>query len=246
MPASSNITWSSVRSRRIANHPDLPLPVLLCAIRTARRLRLRLDEREGVLKVTHPRHVRPGAALEWAATQKNWVADQLRQSLPPEPLEPGSVIPLEGCDVTLAWSEKATRRPVLDGGRLTCGGPLSGFARNIERFLRAVALERLSNETAEVAARAGVRASSVRIGDARTRWGSCSSDGHVRYSWRLILAPPEARRYVVAHEVAHLRHLNHGAAFKAQERELFGGDVSAAEALLRKAGPRLRRIGLAR
>jgi hypothetical protein len=246
MPVSSNIIWSSVRSKRIASHPDLPLPVLLCAIRTARRLRLRLDEREGVLKVTHPRHVRPAAALEWAATQKSWVADQLRQSLPPEPLEPGSVIPLEGRNVTLAWSEHEPRKPMLVAGTLTCGGPLSGFARNIERFLRDTALERLSNETAEAAAKAGVQASSVRVGDARTRWGSCSSKGDVRYSWRLILAPPEARRYVVAHEVAHLKHLNHGAAFKALERELFAGDLSAAEILLRKCGPRLRRIGLPR
>ena len=62
----------------------------------------------------------------------------------------------------------------------------------------------------------------------------------------LILAPPAARRYVVAHEVAHLKHLDHGPAFKALERELFGGDVAAANSILRSEGLRLRRIGLVR
>jgi predicted metal-dependent hydrolase len=83
----------------------------------------------------------------------------------------------------------------------------------------------------------------VSVGDAGSRWGSCSSQGRIRLSWRLILAPPDVRRYVVAHEVAHLRHLNHGAEFKALEARLFGAGVAAAKAELRRLGPRLRRLG---
>jgi predicted metal-dependent hydrolase len=87
---------------------------------------------------------------------------------------------------------------------------------------------------------------SVSIGDADTRWGSCSSAGRIRYNWRLILAPPAARQYVVAHEVAHIRHLDHGPRFKALERELFGADADAARLLLRRVGSRLKRIGRGR
>lgn len=246
MPASSNSTWSSVGSRQLASHPDLPLPVLLCAIRRARRMRLRFDEREHLLKVTHPRGVRPSAALAWAATHKAWVAEQLERALAAEPFVPGATIPVEGRDVELRWCEQAPRVPRLVGGRLNCGGPEHGFSRRIEQYLKRLALDRLSEETAAMAEAAGLRAISVTVGDARTRWGSCTSSGRVRYSWRLILADPVARRYVVAHEVAHLKHLDHGAAFRALERELFGGAVAAAEALLRSSGPRLRRIGLAR
>ena len=235
-----------MRSRRLASHPDLPLPVLLCAIRNARSIRLRLDEREGRLKVTHPRHVRASAALAWAASQKQWVEQQLDRVLPAEPLVPGAAIPIEGEEVELCWSESAARTPVLEPGRLTCGGPKEGFARRTEAFLKRRALQILSEETAQMAARAGVSATSVRVGDARTRWGSCCAKGAIRYNWRLVLAPPQARRYVVAHEVAHLAHLNHGPGFKALERELFGGDTREAEALLRRTGPRLRRIGLGR
>ena len=68
-----------------------------------------------------------------------------------------------------------------------------------------------------------------------SRWGSCSASGAIRYNWRLILAPPHLLRWVVAHEVAHRRHMNHGPAFQALEAELYGGDVAAARAELRRA-----------
>lgn len=207
-------------------------------------MRLRVDERDRVLKLTHPRGVRPAAAMAWALSQKAWVADQLDRRPPAEPFVPGAAIPIEGVETDLHWSSALPRAPVLADGRLGCGGPAGGFSRRIELFLKRRALAALSLETAEVAAEAAVGVASVSIGDARTRWGSCSSSGAIRYSWRLILAPPEVRRFVVAHEVAHLKHLNHGREFKALERSLFGGDPARAEALLRQWGPRLRRIGL--
>ncbi len=244
MPETSNSTWWSVRSKRLVSHPDLPVPVLLCAIRSARRMRLRLDERERHLKLTHPIGIRASAALSWAATQSCWVNEQLRRSLPAVPLVPGATIPIEGEEVELRWAEAEARVPALGPGALVCGGRKETFPRRIEQFLKRRAVETLSRETAEISGRAGCRATSVTVGDARTRWGSCSSSGRIRYNWRLILAPPEVLRFVVAHEVAHLRHLDHGARFKALERELFGGDIRAAEALLRSSGPRLRRIGL--
>ncbi len=208
-------------------------------------MRLRLDERQQVLKVTHPRGIGHSAALAWAVSQKPWVTKQLDSALPPEPLVPGSVIPIDGVETELVWESSWPRTPQLHHGKLVCGGPESAFPRRIEQFLKRLALERLSAETTEIANRAGVKPSSIRVGDARTRWGSCSSSGAIRYSWRLILASAQARRFVVAHEVAHLKHLNHSSDFKLLERELFDGDVAAAEKLLREAGPRLRRVGLA-
>jgi predicted metal-dependent hydrolase len=209
-------------------------------------MRLRFDERERLLKLTHPPGVRQSAALAWAASQKAWIETQLDRALPPEPLVPGATIPVRGENVELCWLQGAARAPTLDQNRLACGGPEAGFARRIELFLRNLALDRLSEETSRVAAEAGVRAVSVSVGDARTRWGSCTSNGAIRYSWRLILAPDEALRYVVAHEVAHLVHLNHGPEFRALERTLYGGETAAAEALLRNVAPRLRRIGQSR
>jgi predicted metal-dependent hydrolase len=207
-------------------------------------MRLRLDERRGVLKLTGPMRMNRKAALAWAAEQREWVEAQIVAMQPNEPFLPGARIPLEGDEVELQWDRAAARTPRLENGKLTSGGPAEGFARRIELFLKRRALDTLSRETAEIAASAGLPVRAVAVGDADTRWGSCSSSGQIRYSWRLILAPPAARRYVVAHEVAHLRHMDHGREFKALERELFGGDANAARLLLRRVGSRLKRVGL--
>lgn len=206
-------------------------------------MRLRFDDKCGIVKLTYPLGTSKPTVLAWVRDQKEWVEQQLLCRLPPEPFVPGAIIPLGDDEVELSWNEAAPRAPRLLSGKLTSGGPLHGFAGRIECFLKRFALELLSSETANIAAAAGIRPKSVSVGDATTRWGSCSSSKRIRYSWRLIFAPAEVRRYVVAHEVAHLIHLNHGPEFKAIERQLFGGDVAAARALLRWVGPRLRRLG---
>ena len=234
---------STGSSEALFRHDDLPLPVEIRGVRGAKRLRLRLDERRGVLKLTGPLRMNRKAALTWAAEQREWVKAQVGAMLPGEPFVSGARIPVEGNEVELVWDRTASRAPRLESARLVCGGLEEMFARRIELFLKRHALDTLSRETAQFAERAGVTVRAVAVGDASTRWGSCSSSGRIRYSWRLILAPPAARRYVVAHEVAHLRHMDHGAAFKALERELFGGDADTARLLLRRLGGRLKRLG---
>lgn len=234
------------RSEALFRHDDLPLPVEIRGIRGAKRLRLRLDEKRGLLKLTGPLRMSRKAALDWAAQQREWVDVQVESMAPGEPFLPGARIPLEGNEVELVWDERSRRIPRLEDDRLVCGGSPEGFARRIESFLKRRALETLSRDTAEIAERARVSVRSVSVGDADTRWGSCSSSGRIRYSWRLILAPPEVRRYVAAHEVAHMRHMDHGPQFKALERDLFGGDCNAARLLLRRLGGRLRRVGRGR
>jgi hypothetical protein len=58
-----------------------------------------------------------------------------------------------------------------------------------------------------------VRVHSIRLSNARTRWGTCHPDGRVRLNWRLIQAPPALVDYVVVHELAHLREPNHSPRF---------------------------------
>jgi predicted metal-dependent hydrolase len=182
-------------------------------------------------------------ALKWALDQGDWIDAQLARTEPGQPFVPGAIIPVEGRDVRIAWSNDLPRTPRVEGSDLVCGGPEAGLSRRIETFLKRLALETMSGEVAEFAALAGVSARQVSVGDAGSRWGSCSSQGRIRLSWRLILAPQHVRRYVVAHEVAHLVHLNHGRDFKALEARLLGPGVAEAKAALRRAGPRLRRIG---
>ena len=223
--------------------PGLPLPVAVRRIGTARRMRLRVDHRAGLIRLTVPAKASAKAALQWAREQGPWIDTQLASAPLGVPFLPGASIPFKGSVVQLDHVPAMRRGVVLDGVRLEIGGPLESFARTVERWLRQQALETLSDETARVAALAGVSVSSVSIGDAVTRWGSCTSGGAIRYSWRLVLAPPEALRFVVAHEVAHRIHLDHSRRFKAVERQLFGGPVEPVRTLLRQLAPSLRAIG---
>jgi predicted metal-dependent hydrolase len=237
--------WSTGRSEA-ALEAALPVPIEIRPIRGARRLRLRFDDSSGTLKLTCPARMSRRTALAWTLDQREWVEAQVARALPPEPFNPGVTIPIEGREVRIVWEESQPRTPRLTDGELLCGGPTSGLPRRIESFLKALALKTMSAEVAEYAAGAGVQPGPVSVGDAGARWGSCSSTGRIRLSWRLILAPPHVRRYVVAHEVAHLKHLDHGPAFKALEAQLFGPGLSEAKAVLKRAGPRLRRIGRGR
>jgi predicted metal-dependent hydrolase len=234
--------WSNGRSEA-ALAAAFPVPIEIRAMRSARRLRLRFDESRGTLRLTCPSRMSRRAALAWALDQRDWVDAQLARVLPPEPFAPGAVIPIEARDVRLVWSEAEARTPRLVDDELRCGGPEAGLERRVETFLKALALKTMTAEVVEFTHRADMKSVPVSVGDAGTRWGSCSSNGRIRLSWRLILAPPKVRRYVVAHEVAHLKHLDHGAQFKALEAKLFGPGISEAKAILRRIGPRLRRIG---
>ena len=234
--------WSTARSEA-ALEAALPVPIEIRPLRSARRLRLRFDETTGILKLTCPWRTSRRSALAWALDQRDWIETQLARAEPGEPFEPGATVPLEGQDVRIVWDPKARRTPVLAGEELRVGGLEAGVARRVELFLKRRALDVMSEEVRDYAAVAGVTASAVSVGDAGTRWGSCSSHGRIRLSWRLILAPPEARRFVVAHEVAHLVHLDHSARFKALEARLYGPGLSEAKAALRQVGPRLRRFG---
>jgi predicted metal-dependent hydrolase len=140
--------------------------------------------------------------------------------------------------------DPASRRGVrIVDDALLVGGAVEGVARAVERWLRSLARDRLSAETAAIAMEAGVTVRSVSVGDPVSRWGSCSASGALRYSWRLILAPPDVLRFVVAHEVAHRLHMDHSPAFKKAEERLFGGPVADARSELRRLGPSLRAVG---
>jgi predicted metal-dependent hydrolase len=234
--------WSTGRSEA-ALEAAFPVPIEIRPLKAAKRMRLRFDEASGTLRLTCPARMTRRTALAWALDQRDWIEAQLARASPAEPLAAGAIIPVDGAEVRIVWDPAGPRTPQLGDRILRVGGPEAGLSRRIETFLRRRALETMSRDVAHYAAVADVTASSVSVGDAASRWGSCSSQGSIRLSWRLILAPPAVRRYVVAHEVAHLVHLDHSPRFKALEARLYGPGLAEAKAALRRLGPRLRRVG---
>lgn len=243
-PASWNFILSTVRSE-VTNVPGLPWPVEVKPMVNSKSMRLRVDEGRGRLVLTHPRRMSRRAALRWAEGQADWARRQVEAMAPAIPFAPGSIIPIEGQVCRIAWDDRHPRTPTRRQGELRCGGPIESLPGRVERYLRALARDRLSERTATLARLAGVTVKSVSVGDPRSRWGSCSASGSIRYNWRLIMAPPDVLEWVVAHEVAHRRHMNHGPDFHALESKLFGRDVNRARREMRALGPRLKRIGRA-
>jgi len=144
------------------------------------------------------------------------------------------------------WDRAAPRAVRIDGDLLRLGGPEETVAARVLRWLRAEAARVLQEETKAMAAKAGVEVTEVGIGDPKTRWGSCSATGAIRYSWRLILAPPTVREATVAHEVAHRLHMDHSPAFHAAVARLLGRKPDAERAWLRANGASLYWIGRSR
>ncbi len=209
----------------------------------AKGLRLRVDPRTGGVLLTVPNRVSEKKALAWAAGHRAWIERQLAAVPPAAAIEPGATIPLYGVPHTLDWSPERTRTVRVEPGRVVTGGPLDSLEPRLLRWLPRHALEVLTADTNLYADRAGVTVEKVGIGDTRSRWGSCSSTGAIRYSWRLILAPAYVRRATAAHEVAHRVHMNHGSAFHALVAELYGADPAPAREWLRREGAALHRFG---
>ena len=89
-----------------------------------------------------------------------------------------------------------------------------------EAWYKAHALKVISERVRLLAAQHGFKFEKIRITSAHTRWGSCSSRGTLSFTWRLVMAPPEAVDYVVIHELTHLKIKNHSPVFWAEVARL--------------------------
>ncbi|WP_137897565.1 SprT family zinc-dependent metalloprotease [Sphingomonas sp. 2SG] len=210
---------------------------------TARRIRLSLDPASGRARLVVPKRAALKPALAWAQGKTEWIAQQRARLPQPRPFVPGMAMTVADQVLTIGWQPGSRRRVEVDGDILSLSGPLDTLPRRVETWLKRQALDLLTRETADYAAKAGVTVARVAIGDARGRWGSCAHDGAIRYSWRLILAPGWVRRATVAHEVAHRVHMNHAPVFHALVARLYGEDPTPARAWLRDHGAALHWVG---
>ena len=216
-------------------------PVRVVRHAQSRRYRLVFDGVRGELRLTVPRRASERAALKWASEQQAWLVEQVGKAVLPILVGPGAAVPFRGLDRRIDWTAAAPRAIRLDGDILYVGGPVETVGRRVERWLKGQALDLMERESREIAAAASLSVGRIGVGDPRSRWGSCTHDGDLRYSWRLVMAPDHVRRATVAHEVAHLRHMDHSPAFHALVDELHDGDVAAARGWLRREGRGLHR-----
>ncbi|KAA2313000.1 M48 family peptidase [Pseudooceanicola sediminis] len=215
-----------------------PVPLILRRSARARRISLRVSSLDGRVTLTLPSHLPDRAALDFAAEKEDWLRRHLSaRSQDVVPLT-GASLPVEG--ITRVITAGTGRSVRLLPDRIEVPGDPDRVPARLSGYLRALARDRLAAASDHYSAQLGLPYSRLTLRDTRSRWGSCTQDGALMYSWRLILAAPEILQYVAAHEVAHLAEMNHSQDFWNVVQRLYG-DYRPPRIWLRRNGADLHR-----
>ena len=202
----------------------------------ARRVRVTVHP-EGEVEVTLPRRAREREAAAAVAELRPWIERRLAEAMEVRAklAERGGTVPFLGEALRLVAEPGRTRAHRRGDALYVPGGDAKPA---IERWYRRTARAEVVPRLEEACAAIGVEYASVRIGNQRTRWGSCSATGAMSFNWRLLLAPEDVLDYVVWHEACHLAHLDHSPRFWAL-LERHRPDYRIQKAWLRRNGATL-------
>lgn len=222
--------------------PSGPAPVRWRRSRQARRISLRIDPADGAVVVTLPPRAGRRAAMGLLHDNAEWIAAHLAALPLRLPFADGAQVPVDGDMHHIRHAPSGRAGVQLRDRTIHVSGEAEFLPRRVADFLRAEARHRFTMLAVAKAGEAGLRPRRITVKDTRTRWGSCSARGDLSFCWRLVMAPPFVQDYVAAHEVAHLRHMNHGSRFWALVATMTP-HTEAAMRWLRDEGPRLLRVG---
>lgn len=217
------------------------LPVEIRRHAQARRLTMRLAPDGGAVRITMPTWGRTADALAFAEMRRDWLARQIAAIPETVAATPHTAIPFRGDMLNIEHDPRARRAPAAMDGVIRLGGPVDGVPQRLQRWLEQEARGLMDADLAHYCQRLGRAPARLQLSRAQRRWGSCSASGVIRINWRLVMAPDAIRRSVVAHEVAHLAHFDHGPRFHALLADLFEGDLPAADRWLKAEGRALYR-----
>lgn len=220
----------------LAGKPEIT--ILLRFSKRARRMSLRVSQLDGRVSLTLPSSCSISEAERFARDKETWLRKHVESRPEDVIIGFGAVLPIDGVDHLIVPG--GGRVPVLSGTEIEVPGTPEKVASKMQAWLKLRARDALVAASDHYSEKLGLGYSRLSLRDTRSRWGSCSSQGVLMYSWRLILAPPDVLDYVVAHEVAHLAQMNHSQAFWDQVYDLYG-DWQASRSWLQEEGASLHR-----
>ena len=212
----------------------------------ARRLTLRVSRTRRAVIVTLPLQCDLGEAGSFLDRNIDWVRARLDSLPQPVEFAHGAFMPLRGVPHRIVFTGASGRNGVVVRAEgttypeLRVAGDIAHAPRRLRDWLAAEARRDLDVSVNHHAQAIGVKAKRIAIRDQSSRWGSCSTTGVLSFSWRLVMAPPHILDYVAAHEVAHLREMNHGPRFWALVRASYP-NMAAAKIWLQVYGMDLHR-----
>ncbi|WP_291366058.1 M48 family metallopeptidase [Acetobacter sp. UBA5411] len=194
--------------------PSGPFPITWRRSTRARRLSLRLSRAGDSVVVTLPPRVSPQTGLALLNAHRDWIVRQLQRQPVAISFAAGNIIPINGVAHTIHHTPEGRGGAWIDTDhKLHVSGDAAFLGRRVRDFLLALAQKRLGQRLQELAGRSGFAPKTFALRDATSRWGSCSTAGRIMLNWRLIMAPHFVQDYVILHELAHMKHHNHSAAF---------------------------------
>ena len=216
------------------------VPLLFVPHPRARRYTLRLRA-DGTARVTIPRGGGLAAARDFVSRNLGWLEQQL-QRLAAQPKEPaawlvGTEILFRGEPVCI--ERDATGAICFGTEKIKVSEADADFRPAIQKHLRRLAARELPARVLELAAQHGVDGLRVSVRNQKSRWGSCSRRGTISLNWRLVQTPAFVRDYIILHELAHRRHMNHSQKFWEEVARLCP-DYLPAERWLKQHGRLLR------
>jgi predicted metal-dependent hydrolase len=193
------------------------LPLRIVESARARRLTLRIDPGGRALRITVPPGVARREVERFLLSHQGWLEQRLAK-VPRRPnVRPGIKLPLRGVPHLIVHEPdtRGTVRRSRDeaGPILIVHGDRRHLPRRLADYLKREAKRDIEKLVEKHCATVGRRARAIRFRDTSSRWGSCTADGALSFSWRIMMAPPSVINYLVAHEVAHLKEMNHGPKF---------------------------------
>jgi predicted metal-dependent hydrolase len=195
-----------------------PVEVTLRRTARARRMSLRVSRLDGRVTLSMPPRAREDEAIAFIRAQEGWIRKALVNVVPSDAVAFGAEIPVEGRVLRLV--QGMGRSLMIAGDELQVPGDAARAGVRVAAYLKHRARDRLAQASDMYAQRIGRRYRTLTLRDTRSRWGSCTADAGLMYSWRLIMAPPLVLDYVAAHEVAHLAEMNHSPRFWAVVEDL--------------------------
>jgi hypothetical protein len=224
------------------------VPLTLMVNPRARHVSVRIDQTRRQAIATAPSKHQLKYAAQFAAERAGWIAHELARLPRGVVLQPGALAPLRGIAHLLTF-EHGRAGPRIEPGeppQLIAPAPdVALFELRLLRFFKQQARADLAARVAQHAHTLGVRPVRLQVKELRSRWGSCSTDGALSFSWRLVMAPPFVLDYLAAHETSHLKEMNHSRRFWAQVRKCMP-DFERGRAWLHQHGGALHAIGMAR